>query len=80
MIDLQIVRDPYKFYEVNDVALIKSENNISDALTKLETESILLEIILHGKNNRSYEQWVTKTKLDYNALTETKMLWECQTS
>lgn len=62
MTDLQTARDNYKFVTLNDVALVKSEHNIADALTKVKTCSMLMGTIFQGKIKHPVEQWISRTK------------------
>lgn len=45
MIDLQTVKDGYQPFEVNDVALIRSEFNIADGRTKVKENSVLMDTL-----------------------------------
>lgn len=49
IIDLQTVKNAYASFEVSDVALLLSKFNIADALTKVKTNSILLNTIKSKK-------------------------------
>lgn len=63
-IDLQNMTDPYTLFEVNDVALIRSEHNIADALTKVKTKGILHDTITPKKLDYPIEQWIIRTKME----------------
>lgn len=49
MIDLWTVKNAYTSFDENDVALIRSNFNIADALTKLKTSCVFRESKLNGK-------------------------------
>lgn len=47
-INFENVKDGYKSFEVNDVALQKSEHNGTDALIMMETDSIWSTFLKHA--------------------------------
>lgn len=49
MIDIQTVRDAYQSFKVTDVALVRSEFNIADALTKDKAQFILRKSVMNRK-------------------------------
>lgn len=58
MIDLKSVKESYDKNEIADIAFIRSEFNIADALTKIKKHSILIETLMHGKLDHPVEQWI----------------------
>ena len=64
MIDLQTVQDSYNKNEITDVAHIRSIYNISDALTKVKKESILLDTLRTSKLSHPVEQWIIRDNLN----------------
>ena len=62
MIDLQTVKESYDKKEIDNVSFIRSEYNISDALTKIKKDSILLKTLKSGKLDHPVEQWIIRTK------------------
>lgn len=56
MIDMQTVKDAYHTFDINDVTLVRSAYNISDALSKVKVEPILRETLMTGHCHHSIEQ------------------------
>lgn len=48
MIDLQTVKDSYRNNEINNVAFILSENNLSDKFTKVNANICLMTTLRFG--------------------------------
>lgn len=65
MIDIQTVRDAYRSFEVNDVALVRSEFNIADALTKCKSQSIMIDTIRNGRLDHPIQQWIIRSKNEH---------------
>lgn len=63
-IDLQNAKDVYAPFEVNDVALMRSEYNIANALTMAERKCVLFDTISNEKLDHAIEQWLICTKAD----------------
>lgn len=61
-IDLKTVKNAYDSFEVNYVALKRTKLNISYALSKVKTNSVLLHTIKNGKIDHPTGQWIILTK------------------
>lgn len=55
LIDLLMVRDTYKPFEIKKIPLLKSEHNVADALTKAKAHSVLINTILQRKIKQPIE-------------------------
>lgn len=64
MIDIQTVKDCYHTNEVNDVALVRSEYNVADTLSKVKANPALLEPLKTGNLHHAIEQWNNYSKLN----------------
>ena len=62
MIDIQCIKDSYKKMEVDDIAYVKSKNNVADALSKVRFESILIDTPRSKKLNHPVDQWINRDK------------------
>lgn len=65
MIDLQTVKDAYKSFEVNNIALVKSKYNVADASTNVRTSSILKALLTTGKLKHPNEQWIIRSEQSF---------------
>lgn len=53
MIDLKFLHLSFKNMELDDIAYVKAEHNITDLLTTIKTDSALLDTLKSGKRNHS---------------------------
>ena len=59
MIDLESIREAYKRKEIDNIALIRSEFNPADGLTKLNANSALNNLTERGTISHSVEQFIS---------------------
>ena len=60
MIDLHATKDSYDKFEITNVALIRTDQNLADSLTKDTTSRRLLHVMHSGKDNVTVSQWVER--------------------
>ena len=58
LIDLTAVREAYRRREITNVAWVRSEYNLADAMTKIVKDSILDDVLTSGKLDHPIEQWI----------------------
>lgn len=63
MIDVAAARQAYKRHDLAKVALVTSEHNVADGLTKPRTCTALDYMLKAGVDSTPLEQWVTRTGL-----------------
>ncbi len=62
MIDLAVTRAAYRNFEIDNVALIRSEFNYADDLTKTKGNGALFHLLKSGKINQPVENFVVTPK------------------
>lgn len=60
MIDLNAAKESFQRKEISDLGLLKSENNLADAFTKLMAPKQLLEAMTSGELNHDIENWILR--------------------
>ena len=62
MVDISASRQVYREGSLSDVALIQSEENVADALTKVRSNGALNRLLRSGKLQHRVTQWVIRSK------------------
>lgn len=55
-------KDSYKNIEIDDIAYVKSEYNITNPLTKIRNDSIFLLVLRTSKLDHPIGQWIIRGK------------------
>jgi hypothetical protein len=58
MLDVYAVREAYRCRELDSLALIRSEHNVADALTKIDGNDALLQMLRCGMIDHPIEEFV----------------------
>lgn len=58
MIDLKNVTNAYHSKEIDDIAFVRSEFNIADALTKTKSQEFLIKTLTKNKLEHPIDQWI----------------------
>lgn len=75
MIYVQTVEDAYKSFEGTDVAIIKFDFSVADALKNPISISILIDAILSGLTEHPIEQQKIRTRTKDQVSTEKSQKW-----
>lgn len=62
MIDIQAVKGAYQSSETIEVAFVRSEYDIADALTKSKSDLIMIDSLNSRKFDQSIEQWIISSE------------------
>lgn len=63
MIDIQTVKESYRSEELNNVAFIRFEHNMADALIKVKSHDGLTKTMINRKIEYPIEQWIIQKHL-----------------